>query len=324
MADRATERSVTALRGAAVPLLAYGLPAEARDWFAMLKPRVVTLVVFTGFIGLLLAPGSLHPVLALAAVLCIAVAAGAAGAINMWYDRDIDAIMRRTAKRPIPSGRIGAGEALGFGVTLAVASVLVMGLATNGVAAGLLALSILFYVFVYTMWLKRRTPQNIVIGGAAGAFPPVIGWAAVTGGVDVMPLLMFAIVFFWTPPHFWALSLYASEDYERAGVPMLPVIAGARATRRQVMLYTVALVAVSLLPWTLGDAGPVYGVSALGLGVWFLIASARVLWDKQDAAGVSLTKDAPARWAFRVSLVYLFALFTMLAVDHVLPVPHFG
>jgi len=290
----------------------------------MLKPRVITLVVFTGFVGLLLAPGPLHPVLGLTAVLCIAVAAGAAGAINMWWDRDIDAIMRRTAKRPVPAGRIAAGDALGFGVTLAVASVLVMGLATNAVAALLLALSILFYVFIYTIWLKRRTPQNIVIGGAAGAFPPVIGWAAVTGGVDVMPLLMFAIIFFWTPPHFWALSLYASEDYERAGVPMLPVVAGARTTRRQVMLYTVVLAVVSLIPWVLGYAGPVYGVSALGLGVWFLIASVRVVRDRQNAEGVSLTRDAPARWAFRVSLVYLFALFTMLALDHVLPAPHLG
>ena len=310
--------------GASAPLSSFELPADARDWFAMLKPRVITLVVFTGLVGLLLAPGPLHPVLALAAVLCIAVGAGAAGTINMWYDRDIDAVMRRTAKRPIPSGRIRAGEALGFGVTLGIASVIVMGLATNAVAAGLLALSILFYVFVYTMWLKRRTPQNIVIGGAAGAFPPVIGWAAVTGTVDAMPLLMFAIVFFWTPPHFWALSLYASEDYERAGVPMLPVISGARATRLQVVYYTVALVLVSLLPWVLGYAGPVYGVSALGLGLWFLVASLRVLRDKQDSAGVSLTRDAPARWAFRVSLIYLFALFTALALDHLLPVPHLG
>ena len=328
MVDRTTPGGASAPLlppgGASAPLLPLALPAEARDWFAMLKPRVITLVVFTGAVGLLVAPGPLHPVLALTAVLCIAVAAGAAGAINMWYDRDIDAIMRRTAKRPIPAGRIQAGEALGFGVTLAIGSVLVMGLATNAAAAAVLAVSILFYVFVYTMWLKRRTPQNIVIGGAAGAFPPVIGWAAVTGGVDVMPLLMFAIVFFWTPPHFWALSLYASDDYERAGVPMLPVVAGARATRRQVMYYTVALVVVSLAPWALGYAGPVYGVSAAGLGMWFLIASAGVLRDRQDAAGVSLTNDAPARWAFRVSLVYLFALFAMLAADHLLPAPSLG
>jgi len=316
--------TVTEIGGAPASLSSLALPAEARDWFAMLKPRVITLVVFTGFVGLLLAPGPLHPVLGLAAVLCIAVGAGAAGALNMWYDRDIDAVMRRTSKRPIPAGRIAKGEALGFGVTLSIASVLVMGLATNWAAAALLALSILFYVFVYTVWLKRRTPQNIVIGGAAGAFPPVIGWAAVTGTVDVMPLLLFAIVFFWTPPHFWALSLYASEDYERAGVPMLPVIAGARATRLHVVFYTVALILVSLLPWVLGYAGPVYGVSAVGLGIWFMVASLRVLWDRQDAGGVSLTRDAPARWAFRVSLIYLFALFTMLALDHVLPVPRLG
>lgn len=311
--------------GASAPLLPMAvLPAEAGDWFALLKPRVITLVVFTGFIGLLVAPGHLHPVLALAAVLCIAVAAGAAGAINMWWDRDIDAIMRRTAKRPIPDGRIEAGSALGFGVVLAIASVILMGLATNWFAAGVLAVSILFYVFIYTIWLKRRTPQNIVIGGAAGAFPPVIGWAAVTGGLDVMPLLLFAIVFFWTPPHFWALSLYASGDYERAGVPMLPVVQGARVTRQHVMLYTVVLVVVSLLPWVLGYAGPVYGVSAIGLGVWFLLAAWGVLRDKQDANGVSLTKDAPARWAFRVSLVYLFALFGAVAADYLIPGPWHG
>ncbi len=290
-------------------------PADVKDWFALLKPRVITLVVFTGLVGLLVAPGRLHPVLGFTAVLCIAVAAGAAGAINMWYDRDIDAVMRRTAKRPIPDGRIAAEGALGFGVVLAVSSVLVMFLATNAAAASVLALSILFYVFIYTMWLKRRTPQNIVIGGAAGAFPPVIGWAAVTGSVDVMPLLMFAIIFFWTPPHFWALSLYASGDYARAGVPMLPVVAGARATRRQIVVYTVVLVVASLLPWALGFAGPVYGLSAVVLGAVFMAASLRVLWDKQDAQGVSLTKDAPARFAFKVSLFYLFLLFLALAVD---------
>ncbi len=311
--------------GASAPFLPMAvLPAEAGDWFALLKPRVITLVVFTGFIGLLVAPGHLHPVLAVTAVLCIAVAAGAAGAINMWWDRDIDAIMRRTAKRPIPDGRIEAGSALGFGVVLAVASVILMGLATNWFAASVLAVSILFYVFIYTMWLKRRTPQNIVIGGAAGAFPPVIGWAAVTGGLDVMPLLLFAIVFFWTPPHFWALSLYASGDYERAGVPMLPVVQGARVTRQHMMLYTVVLVVVSLLPWVLGYAGPVYGVSAVGLGVWFLLAAWGVLRDKQDVAGVSLTKDAPAKWAFRVSLVYLFALFGAVAADYLIPGPWHG
>ncbi len=298
-------------------LAAEAMPTDVRDWFALLKPRVVSLVVFTGLIGLLMAPGELHPVLAFAAVLCIAIAAGAAGAINMWYDRDIDALMRRTAKRPIPAGRIPADGALGFGVTLAVASVLLMYLATNVAAASVLALSILFYVFIYTIWLKRRTPQNIVIGGAAGAFPPVIGWAAVTGSIDVMPILMFAIVFFWTPPHFWALSLYASGDYARAGVPMLPVVAGPRATRWQILFYTVVLVASSLLPWVLGYSGRLYGGVALGLGALFMVAALRVLWDKQDASGLSLTNDVPARFAFRVSLAYLFLLFLALAVDHV-------
>ena len=301
--------------GASAPLRVNG-GADVSDWFALLKPRVITLVVFTGLVGLLVAPGTLHPVLAFTAILCIAVGAGAAGAINMWYDRDIDAIMRRTARRPIPSGRIDAGEALGFGVMLAVGSVLLLSLATNWVAGAVLALSIAFYVFIYTAWLKRRTPQNIVIGGAAGAFPPVIGWAAVTGSIDVMPLLLFGVIFMWTPPHFWALSLYASADYERAGVPMLPVVAGARSTRWHVLLYTVALLPFTLLPWALGYAGPVYGASALLLGAVFLVMSVRVMLDRQDADGVSLTKDAPARATFRYSLLYLFALYAAVAVDH--------
>ncbi|HTR18124.1 MAG TPA: heme o synthase [Acetobacteraceae bacterium] len=302
--------------GNAAALSGADLPASVGDWIALLKPRVMTLVVFTGFIGLMVAPGHLHPVLALAAVLCVAVAAGASGCINMWYDRDIDAVMRRTRNRPIPGGRIAPGEALGYGITLAVASVLVMALATNVVAAFVLALSIGFYVFVYTMWLKRRTPQNIVIGGAAGAFPPVIGWAAVTGSVSLMPLLLFAIIFFWTPPHFWSLALYASGDYERAGVPMLPVVAGARETRRQIVLYTLVLAAVSLVPWALGEVGAVYGITAVVLGLGFLVSAWRVLRDKQDEAGRSLTKDAPARAAFRFSLAYLSILFLALAIDH--------
>ena len=290
--------------------------ASAADWFALLKPRVVTLVVFTGWIGLAIAPGTLHPVLALAAILAIAIAAGAAGAINMWYDRDIDAIMRRTANRPIPSGRIAPGEALGYGVTLAAFSVALMALATNAVAAAILAVSILFYVFVYTMWLKRRTAQNIVIGGAAGAFPPLIGWAAVTGGIDLMPVLLFAIVFFWTPPHFWALSLFAHADYARAGVPMLPVVAGARHTRWQVLLYTVLLVPLTLLPWALGLAGTIYGISAAVLGLGFLVCAIRVVTDRQDASGISQTRDAPARATFKYSILYLFVLFAAVAVDH--------
>ena len=289
--------------------------SSAADWIALLKPRVMALVVFTALVGLLAAPGRLHPVLAFTAILCIAVGAGAAGAINMWYDRDIDAVMRRTARRPIPAGRIAPGEALGFGVTLAAASVIVMGLAVNLPAALGLAFSIGFYVFVYTMWLKRRTPQNIVIGGAAGAFPPAIGWLAVTGGLDVMPLLMFAIIFAWTPPHFWSLSLWAHADYQRAGVPMLPVVAGARETRRQIGIYTVLLVALSLAPWGLGLAGAAYGVTAGLLGVGFLERVWRVLRDRQDGQGISLTGDAPARAAFRYSIIYLFVLFAALAVD---------
>ncbi len=290
--------------------------AELRDWLVLLKPRVVSLVVFTGAIGLIVAPTPLHPVLAFAAVLCIAVAAGAAGAINMWFDRDIDAIMRRTASRPIPGGRIEASDVLGFGIVLAIASVLLMYLATNVVAATWLAVSILFYVGVYTMWLKRRTPQNIVIGGAAGAFPPIIGWAAATGSVGVFPLLMFAIVFFWTPPHFWALSLYASDDYERAGVPMLPVVAGARSTRWHVFVYTLVLVGTSLTPYLFGYAGRPYGVVAALLGAVFIYGAVRTLMDRQDATGRSLTKDEPAKWTFKYSLLYLFLLFFALALDH--------
>jgi protoheme IX farnesyltransferase len=289
--------------------------AELRDWVALLKPRVMTLVVFTGLIGLLVAPGHLHPVLAFTAVLCIAVGAGACGAINMWYDRDIDALMRRTRNRPIPAGRIAPGEALGFGITLAVASVIVMGLAVNLTAAALLALSIGFYVFVYTMWLKRRTPQNIVIGGAAGAFPAVIGWASVTGSIGLVPLILFAIVFFWTPPHFWSLALWANDDYRRANVPMLPVVAGAKETRRQIVLYSLLLVPLSLAPWAIGFAGTVYALAAAILGAGFLLGVWRVARDRQDAAGVSLTGDAPARAAFKYSIVYLFVLFAALAVD---------
>jgi len=307
-------------RGETSPLSAPATPrlsqdTDVRDWIALLKPRVMSLVVFTGVIGLLVAPGHLHPVLAFTAVLCIAVGAGACGAINMWYDRDIDAVMRRTRNRPIPAGRIEPGAALGYGVTLAVASVVMMGLAVNLAAAVVLAISIGFYVFVYTVWLKRRTPQNIVIGGAAGAFPAVIGWAAVTGSVDIVPLILFAIVFFWTPPHFWSLALFANNDYRRAGVPMLPVVAGAKETRKQILLYTLLLVPLSLLPWAIGFSGLIYGASALVLGLGFLGATWRVYTDRQDASGVSLSNDAPARAAFRYSILYLFALFAALAVD---------
>jgi protoheme IX farnesyltransferase len=306
--------------GAQAPLdvSAAGVPAdlsEVRDWIALLKPRVMSLVVFTAIVGLLVAPVPIHPALGIAAILCIAVAAGAAGAINMWYDRDIDALMRRTARRPIPAGRIAPNAALGFGLTLAVASVAVMGLATNWVAAGWLAFSIGFYVVVYTMWLKRRTSQNIVIGGAAGAFPPVIGWAAATGDVSLVPLILFAIIFMWTPPHFWALSLWAHADYARAKVPMLPVTAGARETRRQVLIYTLALVPLTLAPWFVGFSGPAYAVAALALGGVFLVHALRVLREKQDEAGRSLVQDVAAKAAFRYSLYYLFVLFGALAID---------
>jgi protoheme IX farnesyltransferase len=298
-----------------VAAIAAAPEAALRDWLILLKPRVLTLVVFTGVIGLLVAPGHLHPVLAFTAVLCITVAAGAAGAINMWYDRDIDALMRRTRSRPVPAGRIAPDAALAYGVTLAIGSVVVMGLATNLVAAVLLAASIGFYVFIYTMWLKRRTPQNIVIGGAAGAFPPLIGWAAVTGSIGVVPLILFLIIFLWTPPHFWTLALWANADYARVGVPMLPVVAGAKATRKQIMIYTLLLLAGSLLPWAVGFSGPLYGLSALALGLGFVASVWRVLRDRQDETGVSLTNDAPAKAAFKYSILYLFVLFAALAVD---------
>jgi protoheme IX farnesyltransferase len=289
-----------------------------QDWVLLLKPRVVSLVVFTGAIGLAVAPGHLHPVLAFTAVLCIALAAGAAGCLNMWWERDIDALMRRTMKRPIPDGRIEPGDALGFGIALSVFSVLTMGLVLNLTAAFVLAVSIGFYVGVYTIWLKRRTPQNIVIGGAAGAFPPVIGWAAVTGYIGVLPVLLFLMIFLWTPPHFWSLSLYACKDYGRAGVPMLPVVRGARHTRWQILVYTVLLAGSSVLPWALGYAGMLYGLAAcLASGV-FLVLAVLVLRDRQDALGNSLTQDRPAKLTFRFSLIYLAVLFSALAVDHAL------
>ena len=280
-----------------------------RDYVGLLKPRVMSLVVFTGFVGLWLAPGDLHPLLAIVAVACIAMGSGAAGAINMWYDRDIDAVMARTAARPIPAGRVAPDDALAFGIVLSLASVTLMGLATNWVAASLLAAAILFYVFVYTAWLKRRTPQNIVIGGAAGAFPPMIGWAAVGGDVSLAPLVLFAIIFFWTPPHFWALALYRSGDYERAGVPMLPVVAGRAATKRQMLVYTILLLPIVAAPWYLGVAGPVYAISTFALGLWFVFSAWRVLREA-DTAG-----DRQARRMFGFSILYLFLVFTLLLVD---------
>ena len=279
-------------RGGEAVLPSYGdaLPysPSVGDYVALLKPRVMSLVVFTGLVGLYVAPGELHPVLAAIAVLCIAVGAGASGAINMWYDRDIDAIMSRTVNRPVPSGRIAPENALAFGVVLSLGSIGLMGLAVNWVAAALLALTIGFYVFVYTMWLKRRTPQNIVIGGAAGAFPPMIGWAAVTGDVSLASVAMFGLIFMWTPPHFWALALYRTGDYEKAGVPMLPVVAGKAETRRQILIYTILLVPVALAPWYLGTTGAVYGAVAIALSGGFLWHAWRVWRHKTDAAATSL------------------------------------
>jgi protoheme IX farnesyltransferase len=288
------------------PSLATVPGAAVADYWEILKPRVMSLVVFTGLVGLVVAPGHLHPLLAAVAILCIAVGAGAAGAINMWYDRDIDAVMRRTAARPLPAGRMSPGEALGFGLVLAAGSVLVMALAVNWVAAGLLSLTIAFYVIVYTVWLKRRTPQNIVIGGAAGAFPPLIGWAAVTGDVGWGAVALFAIIFFWTPPHFWALSLYRSEEYAAAGVPMLPVVAGPDETRRQMLLYTIVLWPVTVAPWLLDLAGPIYGVGALALSAVFTGLAVQVLRDRTERS---------ARRMFAYSLLYLFLMFSLLLLD---------
>ncbi len=293
-----------------------GVPAPAgeaavADFIALLKPRVMSLVVFTGFAGLVAAPGNLHPLLAAIAILCIAVGAGAAGAINMWYDRDIDALMSRTSERSLPAGRMEPSEALAFGVVLAIASVLTMALAVNFVAAALLALTIVFYVFVYTVWLKRRTPQNIVIGGAAGAFPPMIGWAAVTGDVSLASISLFMIIFMWTPPHFWALSLFRTGEYARAGVPMLPVVAGVRETKRQILIYTALLVPVAVAPSFLGVTGITYALVVLALGLVFM-AGAIALW--RDAG------EAAAKRLFGYSIIYLFLVFTLIMIDRAVAV----
>jgi protoheme IX farnesyltransferase len=293
-------------------LAAPGLVSEATaaDYLALLKPRVMSLVVFTAFVGLMIAPGHVHPVIGLAALLCIAVGAGAAGALNMWYDADIDAVMVRTAARPIPRGRIAPGEAAGFGLTLAGFAVTLLGLLVNWFSAALLAITIAFYVVIYTMWLKRSTPQNIVIGGAAGAFPPIIGWAAVTGNISLEPVLLFLIIFFWTPPHFWALSLTRTDDYARAHVPMLPVVAGADETLRQILLYSIALVPVGAAPWLFGFAGLAYGVIAL-IGGALMVALALNMRRKHgghDAKRASLQM-------FAFSIVYLFVLFAVLLIE---------
>jgi protoheme IX farnesyltransferase len=306
---------MSAIEERAEPTLAVSA-AEVADFVALMKPRVMSLVVFTALVGLLVAPGHFHPVLGFASLLCIAVGAGAAGALNMWYDADIDAVMTRTARRPIPAGRVLPGEALGFGLTLAVGSVLMLGLTANWFAAGLLAFTIFFYVAVYTVWLKRSTPQNIVIGGAAGAFPPMIGWAAATGGIGVESVLLFLIIFLWTPPHFWALSLLRTGEYARAGVPMLPVVAGRAETKRQILLYTGVLVPASLAPWLLGFAGPVYGVAAVAAGA-LIAALAYRLW----TAAEGRPSELGCRRLFGFSIVYLFVLFAGLLVDRAVAAP---
>ncbi|MBX9864476.1 MAG: heme o synthase [Hyphomicrobium sp.] len=282
------------------------------DFLELMKPRVMSLVVFTSLAGLFAAPGQLHPVLAVIAVICIAVGAGASGALNMWYDADIDARMARTAARPIPRGRVTADEALAFGSVLSVVSVLTLGVLVNWVAGGLLALTIAYYVFFYTMWLKRRTPQNIVIGGAAGSFPPMIGWAAVTGGVSIESVLMFLIIFMWTPPHFWALALYRCRDYERVGVPMLPVVAGPDETRRQILLYSLALVPLAISPYFIGLGGIAYAAVSTVLGLIFLYLAFKVWRVREGREG-----DHAAKQLFVFSIFYLFLLFAVLLGEHI-------
>ncbi|WP_246524676.1 heme o synthase [Sphingobium phenoxybenzoativorans] len=287
------------------------LPAHWRDFLALTKPRVMTLVVFTGLCGLLAAPGGIHPILGFTTILCIALGAGAAGALNQWYEAEIDAQMKRTAGRPLPAGRMDRQSALHFGVGLSFFSVILLGLAANWLAAAILAVSILFYVIVYTMWLKPRTAQNIVIGGAAGAFPPVIGWAAVTGDVSALPVALFALIFFWTPPHFWALALFVKTDYAKAGIPMLPVVAGEVATRRQIWLYTAIMAAAAMAPVLLRLTGPIYGtVAFLGTALFAIFAFQVSVRRESDPE-----KMQPERRLFKYSILYLFLLFGAIVID---------
>ena len=295
--------------------LAYPRVTTVGDFFALLKPRVMSLVVFTGLAGIVAAPGHVHPLTAFTALLCIAVAAGASGCLNMAYDSDIDRLMSRTATRPIPMGYIARQDALAFGWTLSVAAVAVMGLFVNFLAAGLLAFTVFFYVVVYTLWLKRRTPQNIVIGGLAGALPPAIGWASVTGDLSLAPLLLVAIIFMWTPPHFWALSLWRSEDYARAGVPMLPVVSGKPHTRFQILLYTLVLVPLGVLPAFLHIGGVLYLAVSAGIGLWFLWEAIATYRETDEA------KEPAAHRLFGVSLVYMTALFACLIAEKLIGLP---
>jgi protoheme IX farnesyltransferase len=284
--------------------------AHARfgDFTELMKPRVMSLVVFTALVGLLVAPGHVDALVGFTAILCIAAGAGAAGALNMWYDADIDAVMTRTAMRPIPRGRVSRAQALAFGLVLAASAAIILGIAVNIAAAALLAFTIFFYIVVYTMWLKRYTPQNIVIGGAAGASPPLIGWVAATGSVGIEPIILFLIIFLWTPPHFWALSLNRSHEYARAGIPMLPVVAGSAETKRQIFIYTVVLVLSSILPWALGFAGTVYGATAAIAGLMMILLA----WKLRSSGD---TDKRSARRLFACSILYLFILFASLLVD---------
>jgi len=296
------------------PAAAYALPlpADWRDFFALTKPRVMSLVIFTGLCGLLAAPGHVDPVLGFTAILCIALGAGGAAALNQWWEADLDAGMRRTKSRPLPAGRMERTSARDFGVGLAAASVLIMGLAVGWLAGAILLVSIVYYAVVYTIWLKPRTPQNIVIGGGAGAFPPLIGWVAVTGHITVMPVVLFAIIFMWTPPHFWALALFVQSDYAKVGIPMLPVVAGEAVTRRQILIYAILLLPLSVVPWWIGGTGAIYGISAGVLSAVFLALSARV--GLRRRAGPDDTMR-PEKQLFAWSIIYLFALFGALVAD---------
>ena len=288
-----------------------GVTADWRDFLALTKPRVMTLVVFTGLCGMLAAPVTIHPVLAFTAILCIALGAGGAGALNQWYEADLDAKMKRTANRPLPAGRMDRQSALHFGVGLSFFSVILLGVATNWLAAAILAVSILFYVLVYTVWLKRRTPQNIVIGGAAGAFPPLIGWAAATGDVAPLPLALFALIFFWTPPHFWALALFVKTDYANAGVPMLPVVSGEVATRRQIFAYTAIMAVAAMAPVLLQLTGLIYGVSALVLTGLFAVLACQVAVRRESDP----SRMKQERRLFAYSILYLFLMFGSVVAD---------
>jgi len=283
--------------------------SSVEDFLSLLKPRVMSLAIFTSICGLFLAPIQMHPFFIFLSILCISIGAGASGAINMWYDQDIDGLMIRTQGRPIPQGKISALDALGFGVILALVSVLILGLAVNYFAAFLLFFSIFFYVFIYTIWLKRRTPQNIVIGGAAGAFPPVIGWACSTGDVSTFPLILFLIIFMWTPPHFWALALYKDIEYSKAKVPMLPVVKGKKTTKRQIMIYSIILFAVTILPFLFGFSGLLYLISALTLNSYFCYLAFRLFKSNED------DKLLYAPKLFKFSILYLYSIFSFLVID---------